>query len=114
MREIESTGGGNGWEWPNRGELKHETEILLCAAQEQALRVNAIKYSIDKTSDTPLCSLYNENTQYRKHHDKVGTYEQWLLCKKYHLECSDSGIQTYHNQFKKMTNIMKGFQYSNR
>ena len=77
----------------------------MCAAQEQALRVNAIKYSIDKTSDTPLCRLGNEKTesithivsacsilarsQYRKCHDKIGTYVQWLLCRKYHLLCSD-------------------------
>ena len=26
--------------------------------------------------------------QYRKHHDKVGTYMHWLPCKKYHLQCS--------------------------
>ena len=36
-----------------RGELKRETETILCGAQEQSLRVNAI-YSIDKTSDTTL------------------------------------------------------------
>ena len=26
--------------------------------------------------------------QYRKQHDKVGTYMHWLPCKKYHLQCS--------------------------
>ena len=92
-------------EWLKRGEVKCETESLLCAAQEQALRVNAIKYSIDN-SDTRLCRLGNEKTesithtvnacsilaksQYRKRHDKVGIYVHWLLCKKYHLQCSDT------------------------
>ena len=101
MREAESTNNGNIWEWLNQGKLKRETEGLLCAAQEQALKINAIKYSIDKRSDTPLCGPCNEKTesitdimracsvlaksQYRKSHDKIGTYVHWLLCKKYHL-----------------------------
>ena len=63
LRETESTDDRNRWEWLKRGELKRETEILLRAAQEQALRVNAIKYSIDKTHDTPLCRLCNEKTE---------------------------------------------------
>ena len=33
------------------------------SAQEQALRVNAIKYSIHKTGHTPLCRLCNEKTK---------------------------------------------------
>ena len=90
LRETESTDDGNRWEWLKRGELKRETKSLLCAAQEQALRVNAIKYPIDKTSNTPLCRLCNGKKesithivsacsilakwQYRKCHDKVGTY----------------------------------------
>ena len=51
-----------------RGELKRETETILCGAQEQSLRVNAI-YSIDKTSDTTLhyttlrSRLCNEKTE---------------------------------------------------
>ena len=55
LREPESTDDGNRWEWLKRGELNYETESLLCADQEHALQVNAIKCSIDKTSDTPLC-----------------------------------------------------------
>ena len=30
---------------------------LELAAQEQALRINSIKHSVDKTSQTPLCRL---------------------------------------------------------
>ena len=105
MRETESTDDRNRWEWLKRGELKRKTESLLCAAQEEALRVSAIKYSIDKTRGTPLCRFYNEKTesmtqimsacsilaksQFRKCHNKVvGTYVHWLLCKKYHLQRS--------------------------
>ena len=28
-------------------------------------------------------------SHYAKHYKKFGTYVNWLLCKKYHLECSD-------------------------
>ena len=105
LRETESIDDRNRWELLKRGKLKRETESLLWRAQEQALRVNAIKYSIDKTNDTPLCRLCNEKTesithivsacsilaksQYRKRHGKVGTYVHWLLCKKYHLQCNE-------------------------
>ena len=54
LRETVSTDDGNRREWLKQGELKRETKSILCAAQEQALRVNVIKYSIDKTSNTPL------------------------------------------------------------
>ena len=85
--------------------LKRETESLLCAAQEQAIRTNSVKYSIDKTSGTPRFRLCKENVesvtliispwpnlakkQYRKRHDKVAKKIYWLLCKKFQLECND-------------------------
>ena len=68
--------------------LKKETESLILAAQEQALRTNSFKQSIDKTSETPISRLCGESTEtvwhivsgcrklvqkkYRKHHDKAG------------------------------------------
>ena len=76
-----------------KGALKRETENLLCAAQEQAIRTNSVKYSIDKTSETPRCRPCNKDAeivthiinacpnlaknQYQKSHDK--------LAKKIHL-----------------------------
>ena len=44
---------------------------LFVSAQEQALRVNAIKYSIYKTSDIPLYRLCNEKTKYNTHYECV-------------------------------------------
>ena len=41
------------WQWLSRGDLKVGTEALLCAAQEQAIRTNYMKYHIDKTSESP-------------------------------------------------------------
>ena len=83
--------------------LKRKTETLLCAAQDQAIRTNSVKYNIKKTSETPCFWLCKENVesvthkisvcltlannQYRKRHDKVAKKIHWLLCKKFHLEC---------------------------
>ena len=38
-------------------------EIQLCPAQEQAIRTNSVKYSIDKTNETAHCRLCNENVE---------------------------------------------------
>ena len=43
------------WQWLSRGDLKVGTEALLCAAQEQAIRTNYIKYHIDKTAPCVDC-----------------------------------------------------------
>ena len=45
------------WYWISRGDVKVETEALLCAAQEQALRTNYIKHHIEKSIDSPLCRM---------------------------------------------------------
>ena len=37
------------WRWLRNGFLKKETNGLILAAQQQALRTNSIKHSIDKT-----------------------------------------------------------------
>ena len=39
----ETTDKDKTWEWIREGSLKVETEALICAAQEQALRTNYIK-----------------------------------------------------------------------
>ena len=53
-------------QWLSRGDLKVRTEALLCAAQEQAIRTNYIKYHIDKTSERPLCRLCDILTEERR------------------------------------------------
>ena len=45
------------WRWLKKGDLKIQTESLLCAAQEQALRTNYLKFYIDKTANSPLCRM---------------------------------------------------------
>ena len=45
------------WQCLSRGDLKVGTEALLCAADEQAIRTNFMKYHIHKTSESPLSRL---------------------------------------------------------
>ena len=45
------------WRWLRTGDLKGEKEALICAAQEQALRTNSVKYHVHKTIESPLCRL---------------------------------------------------------
>ena len=63
VRETECRIESRKWGWFREGELKSETKSLLCAAQEQAIRTNSMKYSIDKTSETPCSRLCNENVE---------------------------------------------------
>ena len=45
------------WKWVVKSDLKVQTEALIFAAQEQALRTNYIKHNVDKTVDSPLCRM---------------------------------------------------------
>ena len=51
------------WKWLKAGELKQETESLICAAQERALRTNAIKNDIDHQDVSPLCRLCKDKVE---------------------------------------------------
>ena len=55
------------WQWLSRGDLKIGREALLCAAQEQAIRTNYMKYHIDKTSESPLCKLCGKKSESVQH-----------------------------------------------
>lgn len=41
-------------EWLSKSDLKVETEALISAAQDQALRKNYTKYNIGKTANSSL------------------------------------------------------------
>ena len=102
VQQISDEAGEESWRWLRNGFLKKETEGLILAAQELALRTNSIKYSIDKTSVTPLCRLCGDATEtvrhivsgckklaqreYRKRHDKVALRVHWELCRKHGIE----------------------------
>jgi hypothetical protein len=95
----------NIWNWLTKGELKKETEGFIMAAQDQALRTNAIKAKIDKTANDSKCRLCKDKeetvdhlisacskiaqTDYKERHNKVASMLHWNLCKKYHLPAAD-------------------------
>ena len=90
------------WRWLRTGDLKVETEALICPAQEQALRTSSVKYNVDKSVESPLCRFCGEHNEsvsnivaeckklaqkeYKRRHDKVEKIIHWKLRKKYELE----------------------------
>ena len=106
IREMpESTDAKETWKWLGSAGLKIQTEALLCAAQEQALRTKYIKHHIDKSIESPLCRLCEERgetvchivseckklaqKEYKRRHDNVARLIHWHLCKKYNFELTD-------------------------
>ena len=93
------------WQWLVRGELKKETEGMIQAAQDQALRTRYIQRAIDKQDVSPKCRKCNikEETinhvisecsalaqyQYKKRHDTVAKALHWSLCQKYEISRSE-------------------------
>ena len=79
---------GVSWNWIRTCELKKGTEGLIFAAQDQALRSNAVKARIEKqnvSSKCRMCGSHDETvqhilcscpklaqTEYKKRHDAVG------------------------------------------
>ena len=95
---MESTADASSWNWLYQQDLKKETEGLLIAAQDQALRTNYIKHKIDKVpGSSPLCRMcrnHNETidhilsacpklaqTEYKARHDRIAAALHWSLCK---------------------------------
>ena len=88
--------------WMGKMDLKPETEALICAAQEQALRTNYVKYNIDKTAESPLCRMCADKgesvghiisectklaqKEYKRRHDNVARIVHWELCEKFSLD----------------------------
>ena len=87
------------WIWLKYGTLKKETEGMIFAAQEQALRTNWIKSKIEKSMDNSKCRLCNQyeetmdhiisgcskiaHTDYKYRHNKVAAMLHWNLCQNY-------------------------------
>ena len=104
FKGIEGFADDESWRWLRNGYLKRETEGMICAAQEQALRTNSIKHAIDKTVDSPLCRKCKRapesvqhivsgctllaQKEYKYRHDRVASRLHWELCKENHLEYS--------------------------
>ena len=90
------------WTWLRKGNLKRETESLLIAAQNNAIKTNQIKARIDKTQQNNKCRLcggrdetinhmINECRQlaqkeYKTRHDWLCKVIHWEVCKKLKLD----------------------------
>ena len=93
------------WDWLNKGDQKKETGGLITAAQDQALRTNAIKARIEKQDLSPLCRMCgakDETThhivcecsklaqiEYRQRHDNVARIVHWNLAKLHRLDVTE-------------------------
>ena len=86
------------WTWLRKEKFKRETESLLIAAQDNAVRINHIKARIDKTPQNSKCGLCGDRDEtinhiisecsklaqkeYKTRHDWVGKGIHWM-CKKF-------------------------------
>ena len=93
------------WNWLKNGYLKKKMNGFIMGAQDQAIRTNAIKARIDKTSSDSkfrLCKVKEETidhlvsscskiaqTDYKERHDKFASMLHWNLCRKYNLPTAD-------------------------
>ncbi len=98
------------------GYMTKSTEAYIFAAQEQALRTNAVRANIYREEDedgtvvSGLCRLCKAKTETVAHiigccpvltgtaitrrHDKMGSRIHWELCKKYGVGVVAGGIST--------------------
>ena len=90
------------WTWLRKGNFKRETESLLIAAQDNAIRTNHIKARIDKTQQNSKCRLCGDRDEtinniisecsklaqreYKARHDWVGKVIHWEMCKKFKFD----------------------------
>ena len=57
IRQTKEVRGEESWMWMTRGTLKKETESLLAAAQDQAIRTNYRRAKIERDGTSPLCRM---------------------------------------------------------
>ena len=86
------------WTWLRKGNFKRETESLLIAAQNNAIRTNQIKARIVKMQQNRKCRLCGDRDETINHiisecsklaqkesktrHDSVSKVIHWEMCKK--------------------------------
>ena len=93
VRETEDQSNEETWSWLKQGSLKRETEALITAAQDQAIRTNYIKATIDKSQIDAKCRMCRDRDEtvshivsscskfaqkeYKKRHDNVVRAIHW-------------------------------------
>ena len=87
------------WTWLRKGNFTRESESLLMAVQNSAMKTNHIKARIDKTQRNNKCRLCGDRDEtinhiisecsklaqkeYKARHDRVGKGIHWEMCKKF-------------------------------
>ena len=87
------------WTGLRKRNFKRETESLLMATQDSAIRTNHIKARIDKTQQNSKCRLCSDGDEtinhmisecsklaqkeYKARHDWVGKVIYWKMCRKF-------------------------------
>ena len=77
----------------------------MCAAQEEAIRINYVKHKIDKTAQSALCRMCDKKSEtisqvasefeklaqkeHKRRQDNVARIVHWKLCGKYNLKRSE-------------------------
>ena len=105
LRQTEDVTNRDQWLWLQEGSLKRETETLIMAAQEQAVRTNLVKAKIDKTQEDSTCRMGGKaderinhllsecskmaQKEYKRRHDWIGRKIHWEVCRKYGLDTKD-------------------------
>ena len=106
QRQIQEIAEDGSWQWLTRGELKKETEGMLMAAQDQALRTRYIQNRIDgQASVSPMCRKCEQKmetinhiisecpalaqNEYKRRHDTVAKALHWKISKEYNIPCSE-------------------------
>ena len=108
------------WTWLRKGNFKRETESLLRAAQDNAIRTNHIKARIDKTQQNSKCRLCDDRDEtinhiisefrklaqleYKARHDWVGKVIHWEMCKKFKFDHTNKWYM--HNPAPVLENAM--------
>ena len=105
IRQTEGIAGEERWKWLKNSGIKRETETLILAAQEQAIRTNLIKAKIDKTQEDSRCRMCGKvdetinhlisecskmaQKEYKNRHDWVGRRIHWDICRKFGVNVSE-------------------------
>ena len=115
IRQTAETADTKSWLWLQKGYLKIETESLITAVQDQALRANLTKTSQvkpdqKKSQNNPTCRMSKKEDEsvmhiisgwskqvqkeYKKRHDNMGKAIHWDLCRAKGLNTQKSGLNT--------------------
>ena len=102
LKWVNNNNNNKTWTWLRKGNFKRETESLLMAAQNSAIRTNHIKARIDKTQQNSKCRLCGDRDEtinhiisecsklaqkeYKARHDWVGKVIHWKISKKFKFD----------------------------